>query len=308
MDPVTHTLLGAGLAQSGLKHRTPLATATLLIGANLPDVDVLSYLWGQETALAFRRGLTHGVLALIVLPVLLTGAIVIWDRVVRRRRGTGDPALPSQVLKLAVIAVATHPLLDQLNVYGMRWLMPVFDGWLYGDTLFIVDPWVWGMLGLGIWLGRRKPIWSRRALAVAGLYTGSMAASVLLARGAVSDLARQQGLAPSRLVVAPAAVTPFTRRVVVQSGNRYQTGTFDWLPRPRLRLTELPHDIGPRHPAARRAAETPRVASFLVWSRYPYFMVQETGTSYSVRVGDARYGGDPERSWAATRVRVELRE
>lgn len=308
MDPVTHTLVGAGLAQGGLKHRTALATATLLIGANLPDVDVVSYLWGPETALAFRRGLTHGAAALILLPLLLTGCMLLWDRVVRRRRrDSAGAALPSELLKLSFIGVATHPLLDQLNVYGMRWFMPISDIWLYGDTLFILDPWVWGMLGLGVWLGRRKPAWSQRALAAAAFYTVVMAGSVLAGRARVSDLARQQGLAPRRLVLAPAPLTPFTRRVVVQSGDSYHAGTFGWLPRPRLRLTELAYEINPDHPAARRALQEPRVERFLVWARYPYFKVDTAGPAYTVVVGDARYGSDPERSWAATRVRIDLR-
>ena len=77
MDPICHTLVGAALAEAGLKHRTRYATATLLIGANLPDVDVLSYAFGGGlTALAFRRGWTHGVLALAVLPVVLAGSRV----------------------------------------------------------------------------------------------------------------------------------------------------------------------------------------------------------------------------------------
>ncbi len=46
MDPICHTLVGAALAESGLKKRTALGTATLLIGANLPDMDVLSLHWG----------------------------------------------------------------------------------------------------------------------------------------------------------------------------------------------------------------------------------------------------------------------
>ena len=38
-------------------------------------------------------------------------------------------------------------MLDWLNTYGVRLLMP-FDGrWFYGDALFIVDPWVWLLLG-----------------------------------------------------------------------------------------------------------------------------------------------------------------
>jgi inner membrane protein len=48
---------------------------------------------------------------------------------------------------VSALAVLTHPALDWLNTYGMRWLMP-FDGtWFYGDALFIIDPWIWLTLG-----------------------------------------------------------------------------------------------------------------------------------------------------------------
>jgi inner membrane protein len=86
MDPVAHTFTGAALAAAGLRRATPLATAALLIGANIPDVDVLSYFAGGFEALAFRRGWTHGVLALAVWPFVVTGALLLWDRWVRRRR------------------------------------------------------------------------------------------------------------------------------------------------------------------------------------------------------------------------------
>ena len=85
MDPIAHTFTGAALAASGLRRATPLATATLLIGANAPDVDVASAFGAPFETLAFRRGWTHGVLALIVLPFIVTGLILLWDRVVRRR-------------------------------------------------------------------------------------------------------------------------------------------------------------------------------------------------------------------------------
>jgi len=64
MDPLAHTLLGATLAESGLKRRSRYATATLLIGANLPDIDAVANLWGADAALHSRRGVTHGVIAM----------------------------------------------------------------------------------------------------------------------------------------------------------------------------------------------------------------------------------------------------
>ena len=97
MDNLCHTLVGLGLAEAGLKRKTALGTATLLIGANLPDVDIAAYPWGRVAALGFRRGWTHGILAVAVLPVVLAGVMLAWDRWVRRRR---DPsAAPADFLE-----------------------------------------------------------------------------------------------------------------------------------------------------------------------------------------------------------------
>jgi inner membrane protein len=172
MDPIAHTLTGAALAATGLRRVTPLATAALVIGANAPDVDVLTSFAGSYASLALRRGWTHGVLALVVWPFVLTAILLLWDRWRRAGHltrsaappGTQDPgpaspgpaspgpanlgpARAGPLLGLVALAVLTHPTLDWLNNYGMRWLMP-FDGrWSYGDALFIVDPWVWLALG-----------------------------------------------------------------------------------------------------------------------------------------------------------------
>ena len=48
MDPLTHTLVGATLTRTRLGRTTPLAAAALIVGANLPDVDILSFFGGRE--------------------------------------------------------------------------------------------------------------------------------------------------------------------------------------------------------------------------------------------------------------------
>lgn len=148
VDNLTHGLVGAALARTGLDRRTPLATTTLVVAANAPDVDMLAFLEGEYAALAFRRGLTHGLPAMVVLPLVVTGAILVWDRHVRRRLEPGaEAARPAPVLALAALGLLTHPILDWMNTYGMRWWLP-FDGrWSYGDALFIIDPWLWLVLG-----------------------------------------------------------------------------------------------------------------------------------------------------------------
>jgi inner membrane protein len=160
LDPVTHTFVGASLSAAGLRRTTPLATATLMVAANAPDVDIAAQAWGSWTALAFRRGLTHGVPALFVLPFLVTGGVVAWDRWIRRRRRPDAPSVrPGAVLALSTLGVWTHPFLDWLNNYGMRWLMPLDPSWSYGDALFIIDPWVWLLLGGSLFLVYSASLW-----------------------------------------------------------------------------------------------------------------------------------------------------
>ena len=119
----------------------------------MPDVDVLGFVNGADAALGFRRGWTHGLPALVILPALLTGFLLLWARV--RPGATARSISPGWLLALSYLAVLTHPTLDWLNVYGIRWLMPFSGTWYYGDSVFIVDPWLWLLLGTGCLLGRK---------------------------------------------------------------------------------------------------------------------------------------------------------
>lgn len=178
MDPLTHTLVGANLASTRLGTKTRLAAAACLIGANAPDIDVTAYFAGEDFAIGFRRGWTHGVLALVVLPIVLWAGLLLWDRLSNRRpRGEPirSPLHPGWLFVLCLISILTHPFLDWLNVYGMRWLMPFDSTWFYGDSVFIMDPWLWLILA-GFWLLPRRP--SARLLWVWGVFSGLLAVAV----------------------------------------------------------------------------------------------------------------------------------
>jgi inner membrane protein len=149
MEPMAHTLVGAALAQTGLGRRTRFGTAALIIGANLPDIDAVTYFIDGDLALCARRGWTHGVLALVALPLILTGALVLLGRILGSEK---PPPRAATLLGLSSLAVVTHPSLDWLNTYGIRWLMPLNGRWFYGDALFIVDPWIWLILGTAVFL------------------------------------------------------------------------------------------------------------------------------------------------------------
>ncbi len=166
MDPLAHTLFGATLAEAGLKKKTALAAGTLIIGANLPDIDAIAMLWSDDVALYFRRGWTHGILALILLPFLLTGAMLLFDRYLYRKysrsvsysKNPRPPLKPGVLLGISFIAVWSHPFLDLLNTYGVRLLMPFSQTWFYGDTFFIIDPWMWLLTAAAVVLANSKTI------------------------------------------------------------------------------------------------------------------------------------------------------
>lgn len=146
-----------------------------MLAANAPDIDMLAYTQGEYFALAFRRGITHGWPALLVLPFVVTAVMLAWDRWIRRRRDPqAEPARAGPLLGLSFLGLLTHPALDWMNTYGMRWGLP-FDGtWSYGDSLFIIDPWIWLVLGGAVLLttspGRPGLVgWSFLALATSAI-------------------------------------------------------------------------------------------------------------------------------------------
>ncbi len=310
MDNLAHTLAGAALAKAGLDRRTPLAMPTLLIAANLPDIDVLAYLRDPLFALTFRRGWTHGVLAMAILPVALAGAMAAWDRMVRLRwRPHATPAVPRELVLVSLVGVLSHPLLDLLNTYGVRLLMPFSGKWFFGDTLFIVDPWLWAMLaagtGVSIWQSRRaaapasssRPAWT--GVTAALVYASGM---FVLGRAAAASSAldaAELGWQPADIMASPVPVDALRRSVLFDLGDGYRWGSFDWR-RSRPRLVPDPA-VTPRSfddPAVAAALQHPDARAFLSWSRFPAAAVTPEG----VRLYDLRYADAETDSWASVLI------
>lgn len=154
MENLAHTLLGLSLAKAGLERATPLATTTLIISSNLPDIDVLTGLNGTASYLEHHRGFTHGFVGLALLAGLLTLALMFVDRRFRLRRDLfRRPLRPARIFLLAYLGGLGHSFLDFTNVYGIRPLTPFSSRWFYGDLAFVIDPWIWLILGSAlVWL------------------------------------------------------------------------------------------------------------------------------------------------------------
>lgn len=293
MDNLCHTLVGAAIGKAGLDRRTRYGMATLVIAANLPDVDVLVFAT-DVSPVAFRRGWTHGVLAQLVLPLVLSAGVVLWARLRPARTAGAPPAHAGWVLALAFVGVYSHVFLDLLNNYGVRLLAPFDWRWFYGDALFIVDPWLWALLGAGIWLSRRtgRAMPARGALSFACAYVLLMVLSARAARAEVADawtLVRHT--TPRRLMVGPMPVTPFRRQVIVDAGDHYETGSFSWWDQ-RVHFAPQPVPKGDDLPGVARARETPGVHAFLSWARFPFWTFTDTADGPRLGVDDLRYAGE----------------
>lgn len=289
MDNLCHTLVGAALGEAGLKRRSRLGSATLMVASNLPDLDVLVFATSVPSV-AFRRGWTHGTLAQALLPLALAGVMYLAARRLPPRPDTAPPRFGSLLL-MAYVGLLLHVFMDFLNNYGIRLLFPFDRRWFYGDTLFIIDPWLWVVLGAGVWMARRqhsvRP--ARTALAVAGLYVAVMLMSARAARDIVSDAwTAANGAPPRALMVGPQPVTPFQRTVVLDAGDRYVTGTFNWLP-PEVRFD--PETVEKRESDRRvaTARATGAMDGFLVWSRFPFWTIEPAAGGTRVSVGDMRF-------------------
>ena len=289
MDNLCHTLVGAALGEAGLNRKTAYSTATLMIASNLPDIDVLVFATSTPSV-TFRRGWTHGVLADVVLPIALTAIVV----AIARRRGRPD-VRGGSILLLSYIGVLLHVAMDLLNNYGVRLLMPFSQRWFYGDVLFIIDPWLWVTLGVGLWLARRgrsvKP--ARISLAVATAYVLAMLVSARLARAEMIDRWQQvAGRPPQGVMVGPMPITPLRRQVIIDEGDRYESGTFTWRPR-NIRFDQRVVPKNDRDPRVAEARNAPNIRAFLVWSRFPFWTVEPSEGGTRVTVGDMRFNGGP---------------
>jgi len=225
--------------------------------------------------------------------------------------------VPRQLFLLSFVAILSHPILDTLNTYGVRWLMPFSSTWFYGDTLFIVDPWVWLVLALGVYSSRRRerlrlsnparPAWL--ALAATTLYVSGMAISGSAAARIVAREVSSLSAAPVQATMAgPVLLDPLVRQFVTQQEGEYRVGTFSWLERPHVNRAEvvtLPRR--PLHPAVLRAAESTVGRRFLGWARFPTFEVEQVGPAhYLVHVVDLRYARRPGDRFGAISIPVTL--
>lgn len=161
MDNLTHSLVGLAAAKAGLGRLSPYATAACVVAANIPDADILALLRGSTFYLEHHRGITHSIVGTLALGLLLPVLILAVDRLAARVRRRPPRARFGGLLLCSLLLAASHPLLDWTNSYGLRPYLPWDESWIYGDLVFILDPFIWLFVGGATFLLTSSRWWSR---------------------------------------------------------------------------------------------------------------------------------------------------
>ncbi len=308
MDNITHTLTGLALANAGLNRKTRFATAALLIGSNLPDIDVLWSLGGGATYLKYHRGITHSILGGAVLAALLAAVIYALGRRAAPP-GKSGPALEARWMFLVcLIALEGHVLMDFSNAYGTRLFLPFSSRWYAWDIMFIFDPVLLAILIAGFALpalfrliseevGARKPGFRRGAIV-------SLTLMVLL--WGLRDVAHRRVVEqldshtygdqnPIQVGAFPSPANPFEWIGVVETESAYHI----------IPASALDSDVDAEHakalfkpevtPPLEAAEKTQAASVFLDFARDPWANVQETDKGYDITIRDLRFYSPRER-------------
>ncbi len=309
MDPITHSLTGLVLSRAGLNRLAPYATSIALLAANAPDLDVVTAPWGITTYLHYHRHITH---AIIMAPVMAALSVLVVRAFARKRfnwRGA---------FTIALVAVASHLLLDWWTVYASRPLLPFSGRWIGIDILPMPDLWIWLVLLIALVapalsglvsseIGARRSTgrgWATFALVLISVF---IFGRWVMNRRAVEilDSRMYEGTAPLRVAAFPSFANPFAWRGLVDTGDFYVLyrvnllGEFD----PAAGHVLYKNVAGEREQQAMQAArgtETFRV--FLDFARFPLWRFSPEGDGMRVEAFDLRFGNPERPAFIATAI------
>ena len=309
MDPLTHTATGLLLSRAGLNRWTPRAAPLLMLAANAPDIDIVTLGGGPLNYLHYHRHLTHSLLAMpvmAILPVLLVRAV------------SRKPVHWLGAFAAAMIAVASHLLLDFTNVYGIRLLLPFSSEWLRLDLTGLFDLWIWAafllafagpalarMVSSEISSGKMRPHhygqgWAIFALSFLLLYDGGRAA--LHSRAVAALNARlYRGETPLRVLAVP-GFNPFDWRGVVEARDFYAVSDVNVMDDFNPDRAAIFYKAGP-DPAVAAARRTRTFQVFVDFDQFPLWKVtdaEQPEGAKQVELVDMRFGTPGQPGFTTT--------
>jgi inner membrane protein len=233
------------MGRAGLNRKTALATLTLTLAAEAPDLDVISRFGGSAFGFAHHRGFTHSFLGVPLDAAVVVGFVYLIWRL--RKRRVKDPNLPPRwglLFFYACLAGLSHILLDFTNNYGVRPFWPFSEKWYSWDIVFIFHPVMFTCLLLGLITPALFALIDKEIGARHRGPRGRIAASLALIavvslwalrdyehRRAVNALEARtyRGADPARASAYPALASPFRWYGVVETSNFFALTPVDSL-------------------------------------------------------------------------------
>jgi len=306
------------MGRAGLNRKTALATATLTIAAEAPDLDVVSRFGGSAFGLNHHRGFTHSFLGVPLVAIAVVAFIYLIWRL--RGRKTHSPNLPPRWGLLFIygcLAGLSHILLDYTTAYGVRPFWPFSERWISWDIVFIVEPILLIALVLGLILPSlssliNEEIGSRRKgrdAKIAGRLPACLALFAVVAYWGLCDFQHRRALAalesrtyqsadPTSVSAYPYITNPFRWYAVVETPAFFATMDVNSLqtevdPEGQMRIRFKPEET----PVTLAAKKTYLGRVYLSWAKYPITETEElpidpsnsTKPAYAVRFRDLRY-------------------
>jgi inner membrane protein len=291
-------MAGWALGQAGLKTQTRKGLAALILGANMPDIDVF---FGNAPwdPLAIHRGFTHGLVGgVLVMPPILAGLLWLLDRwQVSRgvRFKSGLPMRTGWLIVLSYLGALTHPLLDMLTTYSVQLFSPLSNRWYHSDGLFIIDIWVWLVLAIAIGVSKRREQsgreWRRIPQIAIGAILAYIGLNLLITQRADAAVRKWAGSRPAEAMFASPPPVAFWRRDLVWRENQcYRRAHYDPFGGGFGKIGDC-QPTNMDNPLVREAIlRDPSLQKFLKWSILPQAEVDQRRCSAGVAIGDARYG------------------
>ena len=305
------------MGRAGLNRKTALATLTLTLAAEAPDLDVLSRLRGPAFGFAHHRGFTHSFLGVPLDAAVVVGFVYLLWR--WRGRRLKNPSLPPRwglLFLYACLAGLSHILLDFTNNYGVRPFWPFSERWYSWDIVFIFEPIMSTCLLLGLIapslfslidkeIGARQPGPRGRIAATVALILVVLlwALRDFEHRRAVNALEARtySGFEPARASAYPDLANPFRWYGVVETPNFFVLAPVDSLgpevdpedsDNNKLEVRYKPEET----PVTLAAKRSYLGRAYLDWAQYPITqteVLESPAQGYIVNFQDLRYAQLP---------------
>jgi inner membrane protein len=239
MDSLTQIALGSAVSVAVMGRRTAVWKAALwgAIAGTLPDLDVVIDHGNPVLNMVRHRAESHSLFYLTLFAPLLAWVTA---------RVHGEMHRFKRWWLALWLVLVTHPLLDNMTVYGTQLLMPFTDHPFAVSSVFIIDlaytlPLIIGVIA-ALWLKNGRGLrWNAVALTLSTAYL----AWGMWAQHHVTQIARASMPAPNipadNLLVTPSPFNTVLWRLVATTPEQYFEGYYSLLdPEPTVRWTAHP--------------------------------------------------------------------